>query len=161
MRISYKGLNIIKQYEGFSSRPYLDPVNIPTIGYGMTFYPDSRIKVTMKDKPITLQEGEWYLKLMCITFEKAVHRLVKKPINQNQFDALVSFVYNVGEGAFASSTLLRLINDNPNNPEIEKQFLRWVYAGGKKLPGLVKRRQAESDLYFDNKIIGNLVHKLN
>jgi len=145
-----KGVDLIKQFEGFSSKPYPDPgtKSAPyTIGYGATFYPDGR-KVTMADKLITESEGIDMLKNMLKTFEQYVDSYSVDTINQNQFDALVSFCYNVGPANLKSSTLLKKVNINPNDPTIRNEFMKWTKAGGKVLKGLVTRRTAEADLYF-------------
>src|SRR5690606_19343939 len=147
MKTSNKGLELIKEFEGFRSKPYLDAVGVPTIGYGATYYPDGK-KVTMKDKPISEELATELLVEMVEDFEKGVEKTIKKTLNQNQFDALVSFSYNLGNGALASSTLAKRVNANPCDPDIKNQFMRWVNAGGKKLPGLVRRREAEAKLYF-------------
>lgn len=148
MNISDKGLQLIKSFEGFFSKPYLDPVNIPTIGYGVIKYPDGK-RVTMNDKPITEKQASDMLKaLIDKTYAPAVNRQVKVQLNQNQIDALISFTYNLGETNLSNSTLLRKINNNPCDLSIENEFAKWVNAGGKKLNGLVRRRKAESDLYF-------------
>jgi lysozyme len=144
------GLNLIKRYEGFSSRPYLCPAGVPTIGYGSTYYENNQ-KVELKDPPIS---EDWALELLLnnlVLYEKSVDSMVKSSINQAQFDALVSFCYNVGINAFRRSTLLKLINVNPNDPNIAVQFGRWNRANGKVIKGLVKRRQSEAALYFSNK----------
>ena len=70
------------------------------------------------------------------------------PVSQHQFDALLSFTYNVGTGNLARSTLLKKVKANPKDPSIRGEFARWVYGGGKRLPGLVRRRKMEADLYF-------------
>ena len=147
MKTSAKGLEIIKRHEGFRSEPYLCPAGVPTIGYGATYYPSGR-KVTLNDPPITEEDGLEMLKKMLIRFEKGVERYVQTYISQNMFDALVSFSYNVGLEAFRQSTLLKRINVDPCNPDIDYQFSRWNKAGGRKLRGLAKRRQEESELYF-------------
>ncbi|OCK42533.1 hypothetical protein BA195_10175 [Tenacibaculum soleae] len=147
MIISQRGLNLIKKHEGFRNNPYLCPSGIPTIGYGNTYYNDST-KVKLTDTPITLKEAETLLKSVVNQFEKGVSNLIKVELNQNQFDALVSFSYNVGLGAFASSTLLKRINNNPFDEDIKYQFRRWNKSGGKVLKGLKKRRNEESYLYF-------------
>lgn len=147
MKISQKGLDLIKKFEGFSAKPYICPAGVPTIGYGATYYTNGT-KVTMSDEPISEEWAEQLLSNMVHTYEKGVISLVIPKITQNQFDALVSFAYNVGVTNFRKSTLLRLINKDPNNPEIATQFMKWVRGGGKVINGLIKRRQIESKLYF-------------
>ena len=141
------GVEIIKSMEGFRSAPYKCPAGIPTIGYGATFYPDGK-KVTMADKAITEQEGTTLLQSMLVSFEKYVDSYCRDDINQNQFDALVSFAYNLGPSNLKSSTLLKKVNLNPEDETIHLEFMKWVKAGGKTLKGLVRRREAESQLYF-------------
>lgn len=148
MKISNRGLQLIKDFEGFYSKPYLDPVSIPTIGYGVIKYPDGK-RVTMNDKPITEKQASDMLQVLIDkTYAPAVNRQVKVQLNQNQIDALISFTYNLGETNLAKSTLLKKVNNNPCDPTIANEFAKWVNAGGKKLNGLVRRRKAESDLYF-------------
>ncbi|WP_276679770.1 lysozyme [Empedobacter brevis] len=147
MNTSNKGLALIKKYEGFYSKPYLDPIGIPTIGYGATYYPN-KVKVTMKDKPITEKEASDLLVQMLKVYENQVALLVRKPINQNQFDALVSFTYNLGATNLGKSTLLKKVNKNPNDPTIRDEFIKWNRAGGKVLRGLTNRRKDEAALYF-------------
>lgn len=147
--LSEDGLELIKKHESFRSCAYKDPVNIPTIGYGNTFYRDGT-KVTMNDKCITEEEATELLKDISKKFENFINRKVTKPLLQNQFDALVSFVYNVGTGNFENSTLLKRINIDPNDPDIKYQFSRWNKAGGKVLKGLTKRRKEEAELYFSH-----------
>lgn len=147
MRISVLGLELIKRYEGFSAAPYLCPAGVPTIGYGSTYYENDQ-KVELSDPPIT---EDWALQLLLntvVTYEKAVASMVTSPISQNQFDALTSFCYNVGVTNFKKSTLLKLVNNNPLDPNIAIQFGRWIRANGRVLAGLVKRRKSEADLYF-------------
>ncbi|WP_312312125.1 lysozyme [Empedobacter brevis] len=147
MNTGKKGLALIKKYEGFYSKPYLDPIGIPTIGYGATYYPN-KVKVTMKDKPLTEKQASDLLSEMLKVYENQVALLVTKPINQNQFDALVSFTYNLGATNLGKSTLLKKINVNPNDPTIRQEFEKWNRAGGKVLNGLTKRRKDEAVLYF-------------
>lgn len=147
MNIGTKGLTLIKKYEGFYSKPYLDPIGIPTIGYGATYYPNGK-KVTMKDKALTEKEASDLLAKMLVTYENDVKRLVKRELNQNQFDALVSFTYNLGGANLGKSTLLKKLNVNPCDKTIKDEFLKWNKAGGKVLNGLTKRRKDESELYF-------------
>ena len=147
MRINKKGLDLIKKYEGFRSKPYLCPANVATIGYGATYYPYGE-DVTLSDAPITKEEGEKLLKVMMDKYEEGVERYVTSDINANQFSALVSFAYNCGLGSLKKSTLLRRVNSNPNNPDISKQFARWKHANGVVLKGLERRRKEEAELYF-------------
>lgn len=147
MRITRRGIEIIKKYEGFSKTPYVCPAGVPTIGYGNTFYVDGK-KVTMADKPITEAQAEQLLVVLVDSFADKVTKLLKQQLNENQFNAVVCFAYNVGTGALAKSTLLKKINANPNDKTIRDEFLKWNKAGGKVLNGLVKRRLEESDLYF-------------
>lgn len=148
MRIAQAGLDLIKKFEGWFSKPYLDPISIPTIGYGFTYYLPSRKKVTMQDKALTKEEGEIMLKEVLKGYEADVLRLVKKTLTQNQFDALVSFTYNLGATNLSKSTLLRKLNVNPNDKTIADEFLKWNKAGGKVFAGLTKRRKEEATLYF-------------
>lgn len=147
MKISKKGLESIKTHEGFRNHPYYCQSGVPTIGYGNTYYADGR-KVKITDDPITQKDALELLLKVVSGFERAVNRLVKVQLSQSQFDALTSFIYNVGIGAFASSTLLKVINLDPYNyPEIERQFLRWNKSNGKPSKGLLKRRKSEFYLY--------------
>ena len=146
-KTSKKGIDLIKKYEGFRSKPYLCPAKVPTIGYGATYYPNGQ-KVKLSDPAIDEKHASILLEAMLVPYEKAVDSFCRDDINQNQFDALVSFAYNVGISALKNSTLLKKVNKNPNDKSIEKEFLKWRFARGKELPGLVKRRTEESKLYF-------------
>jgi lysozyme len=139
-------LSIIKKYEGLKLEAYICPAGVATVGFGSTFYPDGR-RVKLGDK-ITLQEAESILLHDIKRFEKEVRTGVKIEITNNQLSALISFVYNVGASAFRKSTLLKKVNANPTDLTIHNEFMRWTRAGGKVLPGLVKRRAEESKLYF-------------
>ena len=147
MKTSKNGLKLIAKFEGFRSEPYLDAVGVPTIGFGNTFYPDGK-KVKMGDPGITEDEAIVLLKTVVAQFEEQVDKAVLRELNQNQFDALVSFTYNLGIGNLKSSTLLQKVNKNPCDPSIADEFNKWVYAGGKVLNGLVTRRKEEAKLYF-------------
>jgi lysozyme len=147
MRLDKKGYDLIKSFEGLSLKPYKCSANISTIGYGSTYY-ENGIKVQMSDAPITGARAEILLKNVADRFAQKVANLIKKPVTQNQFNALVSFAFNVGSGALASSTLLKLVNENPNNAMISKEFLKWNKANGKTIQGLTNRRIKESALYF-------------
>ena len=146
-KVSKAGLDLIKSFEGLYLKPYLDPINIPTIGYGTIKY-ENGASVTMQDPPITEQRAidllEWEVE------EKAQHisRMVKVPINDNEFAALASFAYNVGWPSLEKSTLMKLLNSNADRAAVADQFLRWDKAGGKVFPGLTRRRQAERSLFL-------------
>jgi lysozyme len=141
------GIEMIKTFEGFRSAPYKCSAGVPTIGYGATFYPGGK-KVTMTDPSITEEKAVELLANMLVSFEKYVDSYCRDDINQNQFDALVSFAYNLGPANLKSSTLLKKVNANPEDETITAEFMKWVKAGGKTLKGLVRRREAESQLYF-------------
>ena len=146
-KIGKKGLDIIKSFEGLKLKPYLCPANVPTLGFGSTFYENGK-KVTMLDVTITEERGLELLKHTLVKFEQYVDSYCRDDINQHQFDALVSFCYNLGPSNLKSSTLLKKVNTNPNDPTIKDEFGKWTKGGGKILPGLVKRRKSESELYF-------------
>lgn len=138
--INAAGLSLLKSFEGLELQAYLDPVGVWTIGYGTTsgVYPGMTISRT---------QAETLLKNDLQRFETSVTEAVTRPITDNQFSALVSFTYNVGSGAFANSTLLRLLNQG-DIQGAANQFLVWVYAGRMVLPGLARRRRAERLLFL-------------
>lgn len=146
-RVSKEGLEHIKEYEQFRSKAYR-PVKGDrwTIGWGNTFYKDgSPVK---EGDVITLDEANELLFNIVYRYELDLNKFIRTRIKQNQFDALLSFTYNVGTGNFQNSTLLRVVNTDPNNlPEIERQLLRWSKSGGKVYNGLIKRRKSEFELY--------------
>jgi lysozyme len=146
-KIGKKGLDIIKSFEGLKLKPYLCPANVPTLGFGSTFYENGK-KVKLTDPLITEERALELLQHSLKSFEQYVDSYCRDDINQNQFDALVSFCYNLGPSNLKSSTLLKKVNANPNDPSIEQEFLKWNKAGGRALKGLTRRRQSESDLYF-------------
>ena len=146
MSTSKNGIDLIKRFEGYKSKPYLDPNGIPTIGYGNTYYPDGR-KVRLNDPSINESVANQLLMTMLQKFESVVFSNVTSKINQNQFDALVSFCYNVGDFNFRKSTLLRKVNVNPYDKLIRDEFQRWNKSGGKVLVGLSRRREAEWNLF--------------
>lgn len=150
MKLSQAGYELIKKFEGFRSSPYKCSAGVPTIGYGSTFYLDGK-KVTMNDKPIT-QSTAFALLVNVVekNFELGVTKLAanKVRLTQNQFDALVSFAYNLGLANLEKSTLLKKVLVNPNDPTIRAEFNKWVNANGKPLQGLINRRKEEADLYF-------------
>lgn len=142
MNISKKGIDLIKRFEGCRLKAYRCPAGVWTIGYGHT-------NNVRPDDIITQNDAEELLKRDLKVHEVNVKRVVKIALTQNQFDALVSFEYNVGYGAFANSTLLKLLNAGNYNGA-SKQFERWVYAGDRVLEGLVKRRKAERELFLSD-----------
>ena len=146
MKLSVKGLDYIKRFEGLRLTSYKDSIGILTIGYGCIKYPDGGL-VKVGDT-CTLSDAEHYLMNDLIRFEKGVNNLVKVTLTQNQFDALVSFCYNLGVGSLEKSTMLKMINNNPNDPLIKNQFALWCNAGGKPNAGLLIRRKKEAEIYF-------------
>ncbi len=144
MRTSTTGQRLIAEFEGCNLTAYKCPAGIWTIGIGHTSAAGApAVKSGMR---ITQTEADDILARDLVRFEDAVSRLVRVPINQNQFDALVSFAFNLGEGALASSTLLKKLNAGDYEGAAD-QFARWNKAGGKVLAGLTRRRAAEADLF--------------
>lgn len=142
MNISEKGIELIKTFEGCRLEAYKCPANVWTIGYGHT---GSTVHQGLK---ITQAEADRLLKNDLVIHCNNVSKLVKVPLNQNQFDALVSLEYNIGYGNFKNSTLLKLLNQKKYN-EAVNQFDRWVYAGKTKLAGLARRRDSEKRLFLN------------
>ena len=142
MKTSEKGIELIKKFEGCKLTAYKCPAGIWTIGYGHT-------RNVHKGEVITQQQADELLKQDLLVYEAGIN-VMKLNINQNQYDSLVSFAFNLGLGALQKSTLLKRIKVNPNDTKIKDEFLRWSYAGGKQLKGLLLRRQAEANLYFNN-----------
>ena len=143
MQPSQNCIDLIKRFEGLRLNAYLDSVNVPTIGYGTTMYPDGS-KVKIGDTIVSAQAEEYLME----DVKRRSAAMGVLPVNQNQYDALVCFAYNVGLGAFNKSTLRKKVIANSNDPDIRLQFRRWNKAGGQVLNGLTKRREAEADLYF-------------
>lgn len=138
--ITQDGIDLIKRFEGFSSTVYICPAGYPTIGYGHL------VRSGESFNEISETEAEELLRKDVESAERAVLRLVNVPLTDGQFDALVSFTFNLGSGAFQRSTLRRKVNRQAHT-EVPAQLMRWVWAGGRKLNGLRKRRSAESILY--------------
>ena len=140
-------INLIKMFEGYKAKAYLCPANVPTIGFGSTMHKDGR-KVKLSDT-INEDQAEELLMWELKNKSNALYGLI---LNQNQFDSILSFVYNLGIGAFANSTLRKKILANPDDPSIKAEFMRWNKArvGGEfmVLKGLTRRREAEAELYF-------------
>lgn len=152
MKHSNKCMALVKKYEGFSSIPYKCPAGVWTIGYGTTNYPSGK-KVLRSDRSITEQEASEFLNNQLLRFSRQVHQFIlekKLTINQNQFDALVSFSYNLGlTPLFGEGKALNIaiLTENPNL--VAEAMKRYVFAKGVKLPGLVKRRDEEAALYLE------------
>lgn len=138
------GKNLIKEFEGFRSTAYVCPAGVVTVGYGTTRINGNPVELGTK---ITTDEAEQFLEQDLKGFESAVNQNVIVEITENQFDALVSFVYNVGVGNFKKSTLLKKLNAGKIN-EAADEFLKWNKAGGKTLAGLTTRRKAERKLFL-------------
>lgn len=143
MQISYNGIQFLKQWEGFKADAYKDTGGVWTIGYGTIRWNGRPVEQGMK---MSEKEAELALQADLAWAQTAVNKLVKYPLTQNMFDALVSFVYNVGESAFSRSTLLRLLNQG-QVADAAKQFERWKFDNGKVIQGLLNRREAERALF--------------
>lgn len=142
MRLDDKGYKALHDREGLKLKPYLDTKGVPTIAMGNTYYLDGR-KVTMQDKPLTLDQAKQLSKVTADRFAAEVNNAIKVNINQNQFNACVSIAYNIGMGGFKSSTFLKLINADPNDHNIASAIMRWV-----KDIELLGRRCSEVMQYF-------------
>lgn len=146
MELSNIGLDLIKEFEGFSATAYPDVIKVPTIGYGTTVY-RSGVKVKLGDRidqNTAMEELRDHVSKKCLPVIKS---LVNVPLTQNQIDALCSFIYNVGSGNFTTSTLLKKLNSGDYLGAAD-QLPYWNKAGGKVFPGLVKRRTAERTLFL-------------
>lgn len=144
MKTSDAGIGLIKKYEGRRLDAYQDSVGVWTIGYGHTNAAGPP-PVRPGDRISEIEAAE-ILRKDLKKYEKYVEELVTVPLKQNQFDALVSFCFNVGPGNLKKSTLLRKLNAG-NYDEVPREFTKWTLAGGKELPGLVKRRRAEAEMF--------------
>lgn len=140
MITSQNGIELIKKFEGCKLSAYRDAVGVPTIGYGTTQ------GVTM-GMTITKEKAEEFLKRDVKSIERGLNMLGKN-FKQNQFDALVSWIYNLGLGSFGKSTMKKKIMANADDIEITDQLIRWVNAGGKPLLGLKRRRVAEANMFL-------------
>jgi len=141
--ITQEGLDLIKRFEGFSSTIYICPAGYPTIGYGHVVRNEEKERF---NAGIDQEQGEDLLRRDAQVAERAVLRLINVPLTDGQFDALVSFTFNLGSGALQRSTLRRKVN-REEHEDVPAQFKRWVWAGGRKLRGLYIRRKAETGLY--------------
>lgn len=154
MKVSPKGIASIKKHESCKLKAYQKQGDRPTIGWGNTFY-ENGSPVKLGDV-ITQDRADKLFLIKLAEFERDVNSLLKTTVNQNQFDALVSFAYNVGSDIDADtkaeglgdSTLLKLVNQNPNNPKIRDEFMKWISKGTIFEKGLTRRRKEEADLFF-------------
>ncbi len=140
--ISQNGVDLIKSFEGCVLKAYQDSAGVWTIGYGHT-------KGVHSGMTISATQAEDYLKSDLAMFEQAVNNCVTVSITQNVFDALVSFSFNVGGAALKKSTLLAKLNKGDINGAAA-EFDKWVYAGKRVLPGLIRRRAAEKELFLNS-----------
>lgn len=141
------GVKLIAEFEGCVLHPYKDQVGIPTIGIGMTYYPGGK-RVTMQDAPITLEQAYSMFKQLSKNYCHAVYAVTRDDITQNQFNALVSLTYNIGENGFKNSTVLKLVNKYITGDQLKAAFLMWNKADGKVLQDLVDRRIKEFNTYM-------------
>lgn len=151
MKISSKGLELIKEFEGFSSVAYLCPAKIPTIGYGNTFWEDGR-KVKLGEQILKTNALELLELVANKDFADKIFPLIKVKVSQNKFDAMVSLAYNIGVGNFSKSTLLKKVNSGDFDGA-SNEFLKWNKSGGKELLGLTKRRQREYEMFKNDFVV--------
>lgn len=161
--ITDEGLNLIKTFEGFVPHLYICAGGYPTIGYGhvilqtdvyeaitgaelLDILHKHGLEAAQEAYKMSREEAEYLLKRDVERFEYSVLRLIKVPLTDGQFDALVSFTYNLGGGALQRSTLRKKVNRG-HHGAVPREFRKWVYAGGRKLRGLVRRRNAEAEMY--------------
>ena len=149
MKTSDKGIEQIKSFEGFRSMPYQDVVGKWTVGYGHLMIPGDG---TVVGSPITMGQSTELLRKDLHTAEQAVNSCGVE-LEQNEFDALVSFTYNLGVGAFQRSTLLKLLKTG-NKLSASGEFPKWSMAGGKEVPGILRRRHAEQDCFLHSTYVG-------
>ena len=143
-----KALTFIKKAEGgLYLKAYQDSGGVWTIGYGSTYDFDKQRKVQQGDI-ITAEQAQKWLEITTSKDAAEIKNLVKVPLNNNQLNALISFTYNVGLGAFKASSLLRLLNSGADKSTVADQFDRWVFDNGVKVKGLINRRNAEKKLFL-------------
>lgn len=147
MKTSKKGIDLIKHFEGCKLIGYMCPAGVPTIGYGHT-------RVAKVGWRISEEAAEKLLVEDLTIFEAQINKL-DLDLTQDQFDAIVSFVFNLGIGNFQKSTLLKLIKADPTDFYIAFEFLKWTRAGRVVLPGLELRRKAEAKLYFTGRSVNS------
>lgn len=144
METSERGLALIKEHEGYRDTAYRCPAGEWTIGFGHT----SGVKEGQRCTP--MDAGRWLKEDIAAAEREVSFQTQGVPLRQCQYDALVSFVFNLGAANFRKSTLLKKVRANPDSPSIRDEFGKWIYGGGRVLPGLVARREAEADLYFSD-----------
>lgn len=156
MAIPAEALTLIKSFEGYLRRlndgtdrvkPYLCPAHVPTIGYGSTRYFPGGIKVKMSDPPITEARAAECLAGELITNERDFDKMTTRKVHPIMRGAIISFIYNCGSGAYRASTLRKVINDG-NWSDVPRQLNKWVNGGGRRLPGLVRRRKDEGIMFM-------------
>ncbi len=146
-------IDLIKAFESCSLEPYhgqADRPEIFTIGYGTIKYPSDYMggkMVALSDPAITAERAIAFLMTEVNRVATAIDLLLRDDLTANQFGALISFSYNLGDAALKGSTLRKKVNVNPHDPSIKDEFLKWVHSDGKVWPGLIRRRLAESELY--------------
>ena len=141
--VTEEGLDLIKRFEGFSPTIYICPAGYPTIGYGHVVLAHEQDQFVAG---ITPDQATELLRKDVRIAERAVLRLISVPLTDGQFDALVSFTFNLGAGALQRSTLRRKVSRGEHE-SVPAELMKWVWAAGKRMPGLVRRRKAETSVY--------------
>ena len=153
-KINQSTIDLVKHFEGFYANAYhdsIDPPDIDTTGYGCIKYPPDYLNgkaVKVGDPAITEAQAESFLMWELQQKATAIIHMINAKLNDNQFGALVSFAYNLGEGNLQSSTLLKKVNENPQDPAIQLEFDKWIYSNHVAIKGLEIRRRAEYQLYI-------------
>ena len=145
MNISQKGIELIKHFESCRLAAYLCPAGVPTIGWGNTTY-ENGVKVQLQDAISQGRADDLLMNAISLR-EFYINKHLPGLVNQDKFDALCSFVYNIGIGNFLKSSLFKKVQWDTNDKKVHHCFMMWVYAKKKKLPGLIRRRKSESRLY--------------
>jgi len=149
---SNKGLEFIKSFESFSPTTYICPAGVRTIGYGHVLLRGEHYQ------GISMDMAEELLRKDLAIAERAVIRNISCPLDQDQFDALVSFTYNLGAGALQRSTLRQKVNYGSSSYDVRNEFMKWVYVSGKRLKGLIRRRMAEGNMFAMGSSVSKLSH---
>lgn len=143
--VTDQGLALIKRFEGFSATRYICPAGWWTIGFGAIHGLDGQ-PVTAATPPVTEEEAETLMRRDLAVAERAALRLITVPLSDGRFNALASFAFNLGGGALQRSTLRRKVN-REEHADVPDEFRKWVWGGGRKLPGLIRRREEEAEMY--------------